>query len=178
MSIVKRAIPFAIFIFIAFTLWRGLALHPTLIPSPLINKSAPNFELPDLLSSNKATNKDFLGHVTLLNVWATWCFACANEHEFLLQLSKNENFVIYGLNYKDDKTAATIWLKKYGNPYKKVAVDQDGTTAIDFGVYGAPETFIIDKKGIIRYKHIGAVTALAWEKHLKPLVDQLRNESI
>lgn len=178
MNALKRTLPLALFLLIVFLLWRGLNLHPAQIPSPLINKPAPSFELPTLSDAKKTTtDKDFQGHVTLLNVWATWCYACATEHEFLKELAANENIVLYGLNYKDDLSAAKESLEKYGNPYRTVAVDQTGNVAIDFGVYGTPETFIIDKKGIIRYKQIGPIDAAVWEKNLKPIVKKLQDET-
>ncbi|MEO8402044.1 MAG: DsbE family thiol:disulfide interchange protein [Gammaproteobacteria bacterium] len=174
----RFALPLLLFIAILLLLWRGLSLHPSQIPSPLINKPAPVFELPTLLDSNKMTsNKDFIGHVTLVNVWATWCVACAEEHEGLLQLAHDQHIFFYGLNYKDDSAAARAWLKKYGNPYQIVAVDKAGSAAIDWGVYGTPETFVLDKNGIIRYKHIGPIDREAWETKLKPLIDKLENGS-
>jgi len=171
-------LPLIVFTLIIAILWRGLALHPSQIPSPLLNKPAPSFQLPTLSNPKKTTsNKDFMGHITLMNVWASWCFACAEEHELLLQLAKNQGITLYGLNYKDDVLAAKKWLKEHGNPYQTVAVDETGNAAIDWGVYGTPETFIIDKKGIIRYKQIGAITPEIWEQNLKPLIQQLRNET-
>ena len=174
----RVASPLIVFLLIVLVLWRGLHLHPSQIPSPLINQPAPQFSLPTLFDSKKmATNQDFLGHVTLVNVWATWCVACAEEHNGLLQLAQLEHVYFFGLNYKDDPSAAKKWLKQYGNPYQIVAVDQAGTTAIDWGVYGTPETFVLDKKGIIRYKLIGPIDKEAWEQHLKPLITQLGKES-
>jgi cytochrome c biogenesis protein CcmG/thiol:disulfide interchange protein DsbE len=172
-------LPFIIFAAILFLLWRGLSLHPNQIPSPLLDKPAPNFALPDLLDAKKIrTNKDLLGHVTLLNVWATWCESCAEEHAFLLQLAKQNHVFFFGLNYKDDVKLANTWLKQYGNPYQMVGVDSDGVAAIDWGVYGTPETFVLDKKGIIRYKQIGPIDNETWEKTLKPLVEKLEKETI
>jgi cytochrome c biogenesis protein CcmG/thiol:disulfide interchange protein DsbE len=171
-------LPLIIFLFIIGFLWRGLSLHPNQIPSPLINHAAPAFELPDLYNTKKTiTQKDFLGQVTLLNVWATWCYACAEEHAELVELATKEHINFIGLNYKDDTTTAKQWLKENGNPYHLIAVDQTGDTAIDWGVYGAPETFIIDKKGIIRYKHIGPITAENWQQTLKPLIEKMNLEA-
>lgn len=170
-------LPLLIFFVIFLILWRGLSLHPNQIPSPLINQEAPAFTLPNLLKDNtKVSNKDFLGQVTLFNVWGTWCYACAEEHAALLDLANKEHIRIIGLNYKDDTNAAKKWLKDNGNPYQIIAVDQSGDTAIDWGVYGAPETFVIDKKGIIRYKHIGPINKDNWEHTLKPLIIKLQNE--
>ncbi len=174
----RLLIPLFIFFIIVIVLWRGLTLHPAEIPSPLINKPAPEFQLPTLLGTKKImTEKDFLGQVTLLNVWATWCEACAEEHALLLHLAKDEQVNFYGLNYKDDVDAAKKWLADYGNPYKIIAVDQDGKTAIEWGVYGTPETFVIDKHGIIRYKQIGSITVENWARDLKPMVEKLQQEN-
>jgi cytochrome c biogenesis protein CcmG/thiol:disulfide interchange protein DsbE len=174
---IRFLLPLFFFISVGLLLWRGLSLHPNEIPSPLIDKPAPTFSLPTLLSNTQpTTEKDLIGHVTLLNVWATWCYACAEEHPYLMELAANHEIVLYGFNYKDDSGAAKNWLKEHGNPYQIIAVDLDGRAAIDWGVYGTPETFLIDKKGIIRYKQIGPITPNVWEKTLKPLVDKLRSE--
>ncbi len=174
----RFALPLVIFLLIIFLLWRGLNLQPSLIPSPLLNKPAPTFSLPTLFDPTKmVTNKDLLGRVTLVNVWATWCVACREEHMALLQLAKYEHVYFLGINYKDDVLAAKKWLQQYGNPYQMIAVDQTGQAAIDWGVYGTPETFVVDKKGIIRYKQVGPIDAEAWENHLKPLIATLQNES-
>ncbi len=178
MNKLKLLFPFIIFAAILFLLWRGLSLHPNQIPSPLIGKAAPEFSLPDLFDEKKLiSNKDLRGHVVLVNVWATWCVSCAEEHAILLQLAKNETVFFFGLNYKDDVTAAKKWLKHSGNPYRIIGVDRDGSAAIDWGVYGTPETFLLDKKGMIRYKHIGPIDAESWETTLKPLLNQLRKEA-
>jgi cytochrome c biogenesis protein CcmG/thiol:disulfide interchange protein DsbE len=147
------------------------------VPSPLINKPAPTFHLPTLLGSpSYLTDKNFQGKVSLFNIWATWCITCKSEHDFLLILAKNKGITLYGLNYKDDPVQAKNWLKKKGNPYKIIAVDSSGDTGINWGVYGTPETFIIDKKGIIRYKQIGAITPDVWQNTLEPLVRKLQAE--
>ena len=178
MNKLRFSLPLIIFVCILILLWRGLNLHPNKIPSPLIDKPAPSFSLPTLWNEKKfTTQKDFLGHVTFVNVWATWCSACLAEHAGLMQLAELEHVYFFGLNYKDDTTAAKKWLKEKGNPYKIVAVDADGRAALDWGVYGTPETFVVDKKGIIRYKQIGPIDAESWEKTLRPLLEKLRNES-
>lgn len=178
MNKLKFILPFIIFTAILFLLWRGLNLHPNQIPSPLIGKKAPDFTLPDLFDEKKLiSNKDLMGKVVLVNVWATWCVSCAEEHSALLQLAHNEQVFFFGLNYKDDMASAKQWLKQYGNPYRMVGVDSDGSTAIDWGVYGTPETFVLDKKGLIRYKQIGPIDAESWEKTLKPLLEKLQKEA-
>lgn len=182
MILLKRArfiLPLILFLSIVIFLWRGLSLHPSVVPSPLINKPAPDFKLPTLFDSTEnTTNDDFIGRVSLVNVWATWCYACADEHALLLQLANSQDIMVYGLNYKDDAEAAKNWLREHGNPYQIVAFDEKGQTAIDWGVYGTPETFIIDKKGVIRYKHIGPITQEVWDKNLESLITQLRNETL
>jgi cytochrome c biogenesis protein CcmG/thiol:disulfide interchange protein DsbE len=175
----KQIFPLMIVVIIFILLWRGLTLHPDRIPSPLINKLSPAFSLPDLFNQEKMiTNKNLAGHVVLVNVWATWCVACAEEHDQLLKLAKRDNIFLMGINYKDDPTAAKEWLTVHGNPYQIVVTDRNGQSAIDWGVYGTPETFVIDKKGIIRYKQIGPIDEEVWENTLKPLIEKLRYESI
>jgi len=135
----------------------GLTLNPRLVPSPLIDKPAPEFELPLLFKDGSFSNKDLIGHVTLINVWASWCFACRQEHDIVKHLGR-KGVRIIGLNYKDEADDAKAWLARLGNPYQHVAVDYEGRIAIDWGVYGAPETFLIDQQGIIRHKVIGPLT--------------------
>lgn len=126
--------PFILFLLMIALLWRGLFLHPTQIPSPLINEPAPHFQLPSLFDPHKIiSNKNFIGHVTLLNVWATWCDACTEEHATLLKMARDDHQIIFGLDYKDDTTVAKNWLKMQGNPYQLVAIDEDGNAAIDWG---------------------------------------------
>ena len=170
-------LPLLIFTLIALLFWRGLHLQPSHIPSPFIGKPAPHFTLDSLLNQTKVSDQLFQGQVTLLNVWATWCYACAEEHPFLLKLARDSHVRIIGLNYKDDPHAAKAWLEKEGNPYQTIAIDMSGQTAIDWGVYGTPETFIIDKHGIVRYKQIGPITSEAWEHTLAPLIQKLWSES-
>lgn len=173
----RFTLPLIVFSLIVILLWRGLSLHPSHVPSPLVDKPSPTFELPLLYYPDKiTTNKDFLGHITLLNVWASWCRACAEEHAFLMELAKKEYLTLFGLNYKDDPAKAKKWLEELGNPFQIVAMEKVGKMAIDWGVYGTPETFLIDQKGIIRYKHIGPVTPESWKHNLEPLVEQLRKE--
>ena len=151
---------------------RALFINPTHIPSPLIQKAAPSFTLPDLMSDRSITEKSFLGKITLVNVWASWCESCAEEHAFLLKLSQQKNLQIIGLDYKDHKADALKFLQTNKNPYRAVAFDEQGSTAIDWGVYGTPETFLIDKHGIILDKHIGPLTEDAWKKEFLPIIMQ------
>ncbi|MDT8281438.1 MAG: DsbE family thiol:disulfide interchange protein [Gammaproteobacteria bacterium] len=156
-SLLKRFMPLIVFLALVVFLAIGLTLNPRLVPSPLINKPVPEFELPLLLEQGEFSNKDLIGQVTLVNVWASWCFACRQEHETVKQLSR-DGIPIIGLNYKDQAEDARAWLARLGNPYQAIAADIDGRVAIDWGVYGAPETFLVDKKGIIRHKVIGPLS--------------------
>lgn len=168
--------PLAIFALLVAFLYRGLSLDPKLVPSPLVGKPVPTFTLTRL--DNPATtisDADFKGKVSLLNVWATWCVSCRREHETLVQLAKTGQVEIYGLNYKDNREDAKRWLTQLGNPYVANAFDSDGRVGIDWGVYGAPETFIIDREGIIRHKHIGPLTDEIINDEILPLVAKLKS---
>jgi cytochrome c biogenesis protein CcmG/thiol:disulfide interchange protein DsbE len=168
--------PLGIFALLVAFLFRGLSLDPKLVPSPLVGKPVPAFTLTRL--DNPAvtiSDADFKGKVSLLNVWATWCVSCRREHETLVQLAKTGQVEIYGLNYKDNREDANRWLSQLGNPYVANAFDSDGRVGIDWGVYGAPETFIIDREGIIRHKHIGPLTDEIINDEILPLVAKLKS---
>ncbi|EAT12231.1 DsbE family thiol:disulfide interchange protein [Bermanella marisrubri] len=167
-------IPFIIFFLLGVLLWRGLYLDPKDIPSALIDKPFPEFELPILLSDENKTKADILGQPLLINVWGTWCVSCKVEHPFLVDLSQ-QGIAIMGINYKDDNDAARRWLKDLGDPYIFSVDDEDGTLSMDLGVTGAPETFFVDAKGIVRYRHQGPITASNWDK-IKPHYDALNEE--
>lgn len=170
----KRLIPFAIFIILAGFLAVGLKLNPREVPSPLIGKPAPAFTLPLLSDSAKTLSPaDLRGQVWLLNVWASWCASCRQEHEILLDLARRGVAPVYGLDYKDQPEAARAWLARLGNPYTAVIVDAEGRTGIDYGVYGVPETYVIDKAGVIRMKHTGPVTPEILGKKIMPLLAEL-----
>lgn len=167
--------PFAIFIVLVVFLAIGLTLDPREVPSPFIDKPMPAFSLQQLKNPEKTIeSKDFLNQVSLFNVWASWCVACREEHPLLVELAKNGDVDIYGLNYKDKRMDAIRWLDYFGDPYVKSAHDLDGKVGIDYGVYGVPETFVIDKQGIIRYKHIGPVTQEILDEKILPLVNKLK----
>jgi cytochrome c biogenesis protein CcmG/thiol:disulfide interchange protein DsbE len=152
----------------------GLRLDPREVPSPLIGKPAPGFELPLLLQPDKRfSEKDMLGKVWILNVWASWCPPCLVEHPVVTQISRSGMAPVVGLNYKDARDDALPWLKRNGNPYQLIAFDENGRIGIDYGVYGVPETYVIDRKGVIRYKHIGPLTADVVQNKLQPLVKEL-----
>ena len=173
----RYLIPLFAFMILAAFLLFGLTLNPRQVPSPLIDKPAPVFQLNHLHEPEKVmASQDNLGKVWMLNVWASWCVACRDEHPLLVQLANSGIVPIYGLNYKDERTTAMQWLKRYGDPYTISIVDQDGKVGIDYGVYGVPETYVIDKKGIIRHKQIGPVTVDALQKTIIPLILELQKQ--
>lgn len=168
-------LPLGIFILLVGFLAVGLKLDPREVPSPLVGKPAPAFELPILQQPDKRfATGDMRGKVWLLNVWASWCVSCRDEHPMLLALAKRGVLPILGLNYKDKGDEATAWLKQFGNPYDLSVVDADGRIGIDYGVYGVPETYLIDADGVIRYKQIGPVTAAILEQKILPLAMALQ----
>ena len=167
-------LPLALFIGLVAFLLIGLRRDPHEIPSPLINKPAPAFQLKQLQDPTKTFSAaEMQGKVWLLNFWGTWCVACRDEHPLLVQYSKTAAVPIYGVDYKDERATALQLLEDEGNPYTLTASDPDGRLSIDYGVYGAPETFLIDRKGVIRYKQIGPITEEAWQKEILPRVKQL-----
>lgn len=175
---VRFLIPLLIFALIAVFLAIGLKLDPREVPSPLIGKVAPAFNLPSLQNPKKMVQPaDFKGQVWLLNVWATWCVSCRAEHETLVRLNRQNIVPIVGLNYKDEATSAKQWLADLGNPYLINAFDENGRVAIDWGVYGAPETYVIDKAGTVRHKHIGPVTNEVLRETILPMVKLLQESS-
>ncbi len=174
---IKYIIPLILFIILAVFLALGLSLKPSEIPSPFIDKPAPAFAAPKLDSpEEKLTTADLKGKVWLFNVWASWCVSCRAEHPVLNQLAQQQAAVIVGLNYKDEPNDAKNWLNTLGNPYNVSVMDQDGRIGIDYGVYGVPETFVIDKKGLIRYKHTGPITADDVQQTFLPLIAKLQAE--
>lgn len=173
MSRLKLFIPLIIFAVLAVFFWRGLNLDPTEMPSALIDKPVPAFSLPTLENADRLiTQEDLKGQVSLVNIWATWCIACRVEHPYLVELAQQGVRVI-GVNYKDDVAEAQKWLKNLHNPYAYSIIDADGRLGIDLGVFGAPETYVVDREGVIRHKHVGVVDDKVWTEQLKPIVDQL-----
>lgn len=173
----KYFIPLGIFVGLSILLAVGLKLDPREVPSPFIGKSAPVFELPRLYTEGQQiAPADMKGKVWLLNVFASWCVSCREEHGVITRLIKNSGIDVVGLNYKDEESDAKRWLKQFGNPYYVIAVDAEGRTGIDWGVYGVPETFVIDKQGIIRLKHIGPVSDEDVKDEIIPLIEALRKE--
>jgi cytochrome c biogenesis protein CcmG, thiol:disulfide interchange protein DsbE len=170
----RYLIPLILFLVLLGFLARGLVLDPHEVPSPLVGKPAPAFELTQLATPQlKFSPAEMRGKVWLLNVWASWCVSCREEHPVLVALAKSGAVPLYGLNYKDQRQDGMRWLTQFGNPYALSAFDGDGRVGIDYGVYGVPETYVIDKAGIIRYKQIGPVTQDALEKKILPLVKEL-----
>jgi cytochrome c biogenesis protein CcmG/thiol:disulfide interchange protein DsbE len=174
---VRYLIPLIVFLALAALLVWGLGQDPREVPSPLIGKPVPTFTLPTLEDPNRTlTDADLKGKVSLVNVWASWCSSCRAEHQSLMALSELTDFQIIGLNWKDEAADARRVLAITGNPYDLVGYDPDNTVGIDWGVYGAPETFVVDRQGIIRYKQIGPIDRTVWEEKLKPLVERLQAE--
>jgi cytochrome c biogenesis protein CcmG/thiol:disulfide interchange protein DsbE len=170
----KYIVPLIIFVSLGLLLAYGLKLDPRLIPSPLIGKPLPAFSLTTVADpARKVSRDDLHGRVYLLSVWASWCVACREEHPLLNELTSRKAVTIIGLNYKDKREDALRWLGALGNPYELSLSDQDGRLGIDLGVYGVPETFLIDKQGVIRYKQIGPMTPEVWEQKLAPLIKEL-----
>lgn len=155
----------------------GLNRNPNEIPSPLIDAPAPRFELPSLLQPGETVgSEDYAGQVALLNVWATWCVGCRQEHEYLMELSRESDVPIYGLNWRDQHDAAVRWLEQLGDPYVATAYDGDGRVGIDWGVYGAPETFLIAPDGTVVHKHISPMTEDVWTYEFLPRIEALRED--
>jgi cytochrome c biogenesis protein CcmG/thiol:disulfide interchange protein DsbE len=173
----RFALPLVVFAIVVGFFAVGLTLDPRLVPSPLIEKSAPAFDLPELHDPSRTVSLDDLTRkVSLFNVWASWCVACRQEHPILMKLAAENSTPIFGLNYKDERSDALSWLARLGDPYEATGADRDGRVAIDWGVYGAPETFVVDRAGIIRHKHIGPISEVALRNTILPLVRKLEGE--
>lgn len=172
-------VPLAVFAILAILFWRGLSLDPNDMPSALLDKPFPAFELPVLPAPENPAGMEtanaglFKGKVSLVNVWATWCVTCRQEHEFLNKL-RAQGVTIYGINYKDNNEDAQKWLAELHNPYVFSVVDSDGRLGLNLGVFGAPETYLVDKEGVIRFKHIGDVNEKNWNESIKPIYDSLQ----
>jgi len=156
-------IPLLLFIILGMFLWKGLSIDPRELPSALIGKPFPEFNLTEVNNPEKTLTKaDFVGEPVLVNVWATWCPSCRQEHEQLLRMASNGKIKMIGLNYKDDRIAAQEWLQQLGDPYAMTLYDHDGMLGLDLGVYGAPETYLLDAHGIVRYRQVGVMTEQVW----------------
>lgn len=173
----RFAIPLGVFLALVALFAVGLKRDPKLVPSPLVDKAAPAFLLPTVNDPDGAIgSEDLKGEPALVNVWASWCVSCRVEHPFLLELARRNEIAIYGLNYKDTRPEALRYLAQFGDPYRASAFDAGGKVGIDWGVYGVPETFLVDGDGIIRYKHIGVLSPDVWEQELQPRVQALREK--
>lgn len=170
---IKFTLPLMIFAIILFFFWQGIHKDPNLLPSTLVDKPAPSFKAPSLENSMIST-AEFKGKVTLLNVWSSHCSLCKLEHPFLMELAKKPELQVIGLNYKDQQEEAKRYLQKLGNPFQRLICDESGKYAMQFGVYGTPETFLIDKNGIVRYRYVGAITLNVLENDLLPRIIKMQ----
>ena len=173
----RFAVPLAIFVVLVMVLGVGLKLDPRYVPSPLIDKPMPAFQLPTLEEPAKSLSRqDLLGRPLLVNVWASWCSACRVEHPLLMKLAQEDGVEILGLDYKDTREDAKAMLDSHGNPYRQILFDEHGKLGLDLGVYGVPETFVLDATGQIRFKQVGPLTEEAWRNEVKPLLARLTAE--
>ncbi len=175
MKRLRLFLPLGLFLVLGGFLLVGLRLDPQALPSALIDKPLPFFSLPALGEDRVVDQATVTGEVALFNVWATWCASCRVEHPFLTRLA-DAGVAIYGINYKDEDTQALGWLDELGDPYRLSIVDAEGSLGLDLGVYGAPETYVVDAAGVIRYRHVGVVDERVWAEILKPIVDELQRE--
>ena len=176
MNRLTHYLPLALFILLILGLFTFLHREESDLRSVLLNKDFPNFSLPRLDNGEITTKDDLIELPSLLNVWATWCVACLVEHPFLMELRNESRIKIYGLNYKDNRNKAIKLLHKIGDPYEFSIFDKEGKLAIDLGVYGAPETFLIDNQGIIRVRHVGVLTQEVWEQKFKSALSELKED--
>ncbi len=177
MKTLRYLIPLIMFMVLVVFLYIGLGKDPRKLDSTLIDQNAPVFDLPRVTQAEKRiSSQELKGQVTLLNVWASWCVSCRQEHPLLMQLSQQKRINLYGLNWKDELPAAQAWLNRHGDPYIASAFDNTGRTGIDYGVTGTPETFVIDKQGVVRYKHVGPIGVRQFTDILWPMIQELENE--
>ena len=171
MGRLRLFVPLFAFALLAVLLFRGLSLDPTALPSALLDKPFPAFALPTLRSDTPLSRDDIIKGPALVNVWATWCYSCRVEHPFLVELA-DRGIPIVGLNYKDEPTKARQWLIDLGNPYSENISDTEGVLGLDLGVYGAPETYVVDASGNVRYRHVGVLDSSVWEGELSRFFSQ------
>lgn len=173
-EVMRHLWPLCLFIIISVFLWKGLDLNPKELPSALVGQSAPAFNLTTVENPNQIINQDsFKNKVTVLNIWATWCVSCKMEHTVWMELTKKHNLFLVGVNYHDDRLTAQQWLQTSGNPYTISLFDNQGKMGLDYGVYGTPETFILDKNGVVRYRHAGPIDQQIWRNTVLPLIESL-----
>jgi cytochrome c biogenesis protein CcmG/thiol:disulfide interchange protein DsbE len=173
----RYLVPIAAFAILIPIFIIGLNRDPSELPSPFLGKQAPAFSLPSLEDPGATvTSEDYAGRLALVNVWATWCVGCRHEHDFLLTLAAREDIPIYGLNWRDDREDALLWLQQLGNPYVASAFDADGKVGIDWGVYGAPETFLVGPDGTVLHKHLSPLTEEIWQRDFVPKIEAARGD--
>jgi cytochrome c biogenesis protein CcmG/thiol:disulfide interchange protein DsbE len=171
----RYLVPIAVFGILIPIFLIGLQRNPSELPSPFLGMQAPAFSLPSLEDPGTiVSSEDYAGRIALVNVWATWCVGCRHEHDFLLTLAAREDIPIYGLNWRDDREDALLWLQQLGNPYVASAFDADAKVGIDWGVYGAPETFLIGPDGTVLHKHMSPLTEEIWQRDFVPKIDAVR----
>jgi cytochrome c biogenesis protein CcmG/thiol:disulfide interchange protein DsbE len=171
-------LPLGLFLVVLVFLGTGLKLNPGEVPSPFIGKPAPAFALQRLDNPEQQMTRDeLLGQPWVLNVWASWCAPCRTEHPLVIDIARRSGVAVYGLNYKDQPAAARAWLASLGDPYRATLIDADGRVGIDYGVYGVPETFLVDRRGVVRYKHVGPLTPEVVRDKVEPLLAQLKAET-
>jgi cytochrome c biogenesis protein CcmG, thiol:disulfide interchange protein DsbE len=174
-STARYLVPLGIFLALAALLYYGLSLDPREVPSPLVDKPAPAFDLESLTEPGKRIGPEILkGKVSLVNVWASWCPSCRQEHSELVRIAKDSGVQMIGFNWKDERPAALEMLQQFGNPYTLSLYDPDNRAGIDWGVYGAPETFVVDPQGIIRHKRIGPIDPEVWKSEMLPVIERYR----
>lgn len=168
-------LPLVLFVMMITILWQGLSLNAQELPSTLIGKQVPKFSIPSLDNDKTpVTEQIFKGHITIVQVWSTRCRACTRQHEIINELNKSGDFQLVGINYKDNKNKANEWLHKLGDPYRVNIFDTDGRLSMDLGVYGTPSTYVIDKDGVIRYRHVGTLTKEMWFSLIVPEINKLK----
>jgi cytochrome c biogenesis protein CcmG/thiol:disulfide interchange protein DsbE len=175
---IRYLLPLGVFTALVLLLGAGLGLNPRLVPSPLVGKPLPDFAIPTLRAPQQMlSHTDFSGKISLLNAWATWCVECRREHPVLVAIAGEGNVPIYGLNYKDQRPDALQWLQRLGDPYVASGFDGDGRVGLDLGVYGLPETFLVDEQGMIVHKHVGPISTEIWQSDFVPLIERLQSGS-
>jgi cytochrome c biogenesis protein CcmG/thiol:disulfide interchange protein DsbE len=168
----RFAVPIIVFLLLVVVFSFGLFNDPRELPSPFLGEQAPTFEVASLKEPERLVGSaEYAGQMALVNVWATWCVGCRQEHEFLMQLAASDAIPIYGINWRDRRDEALSWLQQLGDPYVFSAFDEDGRVGIDWGVYGAPETFLISPDGIVLHKHLGPLNPSIWEEDFVPLIE-------
>jgi len=173
----SRLLPVGVFVVLAVFLAIGLTRDPSVIPTEMIDREIPDFELPELRSDTTMLNRDdLIGETVLVNVFGSWCVACSQEHPTLMQLSRDNTVRIVGINWRDEREEALDWLEEHGDPYADIIFDAESDLVIEMGVTGAPETFIVDPNGRIRYKQIGAITPDVWKKKIRPVIEAIARE--